>query len=454
MSEQQEIVLPSDSVSSAGGGKKKNRPGKNQRMAIRSDVTSQASASTGVGSIPKAMAFKNKAFSAPVPQPGKYPVVFQTGAGEPTQDSHFAISGSSLAESFMDLPEYFKAHARYAEYAAHLGAEGEDFLQEMVTSSLLGLAQQVVHAHVNMGLPMGDFSSISSTDIYNPTAVRAVIHQFGEFSVQSLGTRYLFQAYDEEVAALVRTAKRVSEAENKEQVKDALLEHWLPVVHGDKRTRFILAVHLVKRFERFGISVPIMDVYDGLYTEIPASVNAAKHILPDGEQDLYDWMFRPVPTHEHFKVLFCNTQATAASGSSPGRPARRGSEVLRNLNLQWKDAREHRLDPNFSAKVEFPELAMTWLKKKAVITKFFSCGSGLAEKSTAVGSATQLAEVSTNSGITVVRSLVASSADEYSLCACFPPTCLSADRARRNVVLSTPLSAKVRAAEFAQQSWL
>jgi hypothetical protein len=453
MSEQQEIILPTDSVSSAGG--KKRRPGKQQRQMAKSAVTSQTSATTGIQAVPNANNFARKAYSDPVPQPGKYPVVFQTGAGEPTQDSFFALSGESLSKAFLGLPDYYSAHAKYSEYAANLGEDSEDFFTSMVVSSLLGLTQQIVHAHVNMGLPMGDFSSISSTDIFNPASVRAVIHQFGEFSVHSLGTRFLLKSYDDEVSALVRTAKRVLRSDGRTEVRRALNEHWLPVTHGDKRTRFILAYKLSQRFERYGIFVPVGTIYDGLYQEMPAAVIAAKQLLPDEEVDLYDGLFSAIGNHARFKAIFQDRPRTpTAEGAGAGGGEYLGSRILSNLGLRWDEVAEHKLEVGFSAKVEFPELAMGWLRKKASIVKFFSCGSGLSEKSTACGMTTQLAEVSSVSGITVVRNLVAASADEFSLCACFPPSGFFDFPVMRNVVLSTPLVPKVRAAEFAQLSWL
>jgi len=206
MSEQQATtVLPSDSASNVGKSKKP-RPGKAQRAAAREMVTPSASAVTASSSMTGASSFSSRKIFAPVPQPGKYPVVFPSGAGEPTKDSRFALDPSVICDVFKEIPSSMSNAARFAEFSAHAEYDKESFGKDIAKNTLLSIAQQIVHAHTNMQLPMGDFSSIATTDTYMMSSVRSIVSQFGEFSVEPLGTRYILADYETTVTSLVVAA--------------------------------------------------------------------------------------------------------------------------------------------------------------------------------------------------------------------------------------------------------
>jgi hypothetical protein len=431
MSEQQDVVTPMDSASNVSG--KKKRPGKAQRAANRSSVIS-ASSSLGEASVPNANRFASKAFSTPVPQPGKYPVVFPTGAGEPTRDSFIAIDGCSLDACFKDIGDQYINSARYAEFSSHAGIGDDDFKRDMVISSLLGVCQQIVHAHTNLGLPLGDFSSVASTEVYNPSAVRQIIHQFGEFSVESLGTRFLFMSYDNEVKALIRTAKYIKDNENA-NVSDALRSHWLPVVANDPRTGFILAEKMAKHFAKYGLTIDTLSLARKMFSEAPPGFPGVKAVLPADEKDIFDVFFKPFQTAADFVKM-------VADG---------GRKAVKVLGLAFNAGF---VDFRCVPKVEFPSLIQPWLMKKATMLKFFRCGSGAVEKAVACGSSSQLSEVGGPDGVTVVKTLVALSAPEFSLLACFPASAVMQETLEKRVIVTTSLSVAVRATEFLQLDWL
>jgi hypothetical protein len=437
MSEQQDIVLPSESVSNAPPIRK-SRPGKAQRAAKKAaGVPSQASAQTGATSVSNASAFARKMSFIPTPQPGKFPVVFPTGAGEPTRDAYMAIDGTSLANCFGDLHDEYLGSARYAEFSQNAGIEDEVFARDVASSSVLGVCQQIVHAHLNMGLPMGDFSSISSTEVFNPVAIRAIVHQFGEFSVENLGTRYLYKAYDHEVTALVRTAKRIA-ASDVPDIINAFKEHWLPTSVNDPRTGFILSAKLAKRLLEFGVSMDVTALCAAMFHQPSTAFDVVKGVLPPGERTLYDPLFGPYADRAAFAALFAGQN---------------GRDILTNLSLDWGGRAAADLNFNLSPKVEFPDLMRPWLLKKTTLMKFFSCGTGAAQKAVASGAASQLSEVFTREGITVVKSRVAVPSHEFSLLSCFPASALVEDLGEMRVVLTTSISTAVRATEFIQLDW-
>jgi hypothetical protein len=439
MSGQQDpSITPSESASTVSKTKK-SRPGKKQRTAM--SVTSQASALTGPASQGNASTFARRMTFDPVPQPGKFPIVFPAGAGEPTRDVFMAIDGNSLDKCFSTCPENYINSARYAEFSTHVGSTDFNFRKELTTSSLLGVAQQIVHAHQNMNLPLGDFSSVSSTDVYNPAAVRAIIHQFGEFSVDNLGTRYLYKSYADEVTALVRTASLIQGQSKRIGIAQVLREHWLPVRADDERTAFIVASRVKEYLDGFGFSISMDLLSKSIFTDAKAVSKLLKSVLPNGDYDYFIKLFEPYKGKAEFVAKFVGTDE-------------KPNDNLKHLGLSWESPDPVDLEWSIVPKMKFPSLIEPWLRKRTTISKFFNCGSGLAEKASAVGLSSQLGIVTNTAGVTVVQNLIAEPAPVFSLMACFPPTAVCPSVTLRNVVLTTSLATSARATEFLQLDWI
>lgn len=436
MSEQQEIVTPTESASNVGKAKKL-RPGKAQRAA--KSTVSQSSAQTAPLSMSNQHQFARKNSFAPIPQPGKYPVVFPSGAGEPTREAFIALDGDILSNAFSNLGPNYAESDKYAEFSSHAGYDDDAFSRDMTISALLSLSQQIVHAHANLGYSVGDFSSIASTDVYTTSAVRAIVTQFGEFSVESLGTKYLFKDYSSEVTALVRTAKLISKSDVEvEDRMTAFERHWLPIKSHDQRTSFILACKITGYFQKLGVKFDIEDLSVALFKEKPPWFLAAESLLPEAfPSTMFDGLFEKYDDKQSFVKKF--------SGEN--------SALLDNLGLKWEEPHSKHLFWNSSPKVDFPELAEGWARRRATFTKFFSCGSGLMERSNAVGTSAQLAEVEVVNGITVIHARIAVTAPEFSLLACAPCTAFCSDVDAKRVVLTTALALKVRTIEFMQLDW-
>lgn len=386
------------------------------------------------------MQFARKASYAPTPQPGKFPIVFPAGAGEPTRDSFMALDGFSLMQSFSEMPDNYLSSERYAEFSMNATYEDSSFRKEVVTSTLLCLAQRIVHSHLNMGQAMGDFSSIASTDIYTMHSIMAVLEQFGEFSESYLGTRYLYKEYATEILALVRTAKSVAESNGDHDVIVGILTaHWLPAKLDDKRTAFIVAHKLRGYFQERGITLKLEDLCSNLFKQKFPAFKAALSVLPEEEQGQFDLLFTGYRNQQEFRAKFAGTN------SKP--------EALDKLHLDWPGYSAELLRWGITPKTDFPELAEPWLRKKPTIGKFFNIVSGLAQKSEAMGTAGQISAVSVVSGVTVVKTKVALSAPQFSLISCFPPSAYVEDNDELRVVLTTSIPVNTRAIEFQQKDW-
>lgn len=428
-------VAPSDSVSTKG---RRSRPGKAERQAKRSAVGSQPG---HAASAAKAFTFAS-GVQTPKPQPGKFPVVFQTGAGEPARDKNFALDPLTIHGVLSDLPDRFTHNAKYNEFHSYAGLEDTDFGKEIVMSALLRLSQQVVHSHVNMGLPQGDFAPVASTDVRVPASIAAFISQFGEYSVPALGTRFLLSDYENTVRALIWAASQVPGSTDPYA---PILRSWLPARPGDKRTKTIVAERLNRVLAPHGLHIePSLLEAAILSGDVPDVWENIKPVLgpPPTEgadtRDRFDFLFKSVRNAATFVVNW----TTAASAS-----------VLRELDLPWPNPRSGHVDWDFNAKEIFTSLSDAWARKVTAYAQFFEMSSSQLNRTAASGSQSQMAVVSTTDAITVIKTHLALTAPEFSLAACFPATAIFSGPIDRKVVLTTPLSVSQRATEFIAMDW-
>jgi hypothetical protein len=425
-------VAPSDSASTPG--KKRSKPGKAERAARRSVVGSQPGQSAHAD---KASMFASGP-SVPKPAPGKYPVVFQTGAGEPARDKTFSIDERVLQSTLKSFPTRLTYNAKYAEFKAHAEIDDLDFSKDLTIAALLRLAQQVVHSHVNMGLPQGDFSVVASTEVRVPASVSAYLYQFGEHSVPSIGTRFLFSGYEETVSRLVLAADKIRSEGDPGPV---IGRSWLPMNSSDRHTRAIIASRLQEFLKAAEVSVEPQVLEDGVLSgTVPDAWIGIKGFFGDADpqRDRFDFLFKSYASEALFSTAFTTTAASA---------------VLTELGLPWIHPSAGHLNWTYNVKEAYTRLADRWAKKSTTYGQFFELSSSLANRSAASGSQAQMAQVTTVDSVTVVKTYLALSAPEFSLAACFPATCVYTGDVDRKVVVTTPLSVQQRATEFVQMDW-
>ncbi|QJQ28888.1 coat protein [Botrytis cinerea partitivirus 3] len=430
-------VTPSESASSSG---KKKRPGKMQRQQAKGLPGGQP-AQTAPSSVSAASRFSSAVPSMPTPQPGKFPVVFPSGAGEPTRDAFFAYSGGNLGRIAQGLPERYESNSKFAEFSAHTELSSGDFETEITSAFFLGLAQQTVHAHVNMGLPQGDFSPVFSSDVTNFAAVRSILAHFGEFSSDTLGSRYLLAGYAETVKALVRAAASASSS-TPDRIGSTF---WLPTSADCKNSRFIVASALASFLSPSGVSLDVERLAESVFHGSSDVWEGIKPLLgdpPNGEE--------PDP-RDRFDFLFARYSTPAAFLTAVGDPSR--SRILGEIGLEWPTPADPDLSWSLNVKEVFSSMTDQLARKRATYAKFFSCGSGVANRSQAIGSSIQISSTASVSGVTIVKSLLAQAAPEYSLLACFPLSGVFGP-IKLNVVLTTSLNVSQRATEFTQLDWL
>jgi len=424
-------VAPSDSASKLG---KKSKPGKAERAARRSAVDSVAG---NTASAAKAFTFASSS-SAPKPQPGKFPVVFQTGAGEPARDKTFSVGYENVAANLHDIPSRFTFNAKYAEFKAHAEIDDSDFATDLGVASLLRLAQQVVHSHVNMGLPQGDFAPVASTDVQLPASIAAYLSQHGEHSVPALGTRFLYSDYENTVRSIVMAADQVRKHGGCAPIRRS----WLPVRPGDRHTKQVIAGHLAAFLDSADLSIASNVLEEGVLSgNIPDAWEIVKPALgPEGAagRDRFDFLFKSYRDAPHFVTGFTTNGSTG---------------VLAELGLSWASPSAAHVDWDFNPKEAFTRLSDEWARKSVTYAMFFEMSSSQTGRHSALGSQAQMATVDTRDGVTIVKTHLALSAPEFSLAACFPATGIYSGGISRRVVVTTPLSVKQRGTEFVQKDW-
>jgi len=433
-------VAPTDSVSSAG---KKPRPGKRERQAARSAVGS----SGGVpASFAKANTFAQGGGIDPVPQPGRFPVVFQTGVGEPSRDQEFTYSPKALSSVFSDLSPRYVDNPKFAEFREYSTMSDDDFRDWLTVVSLLRIAQQTVHAHVNMGLPQGDFASIASSEVLVPSSLSVVIQQFGELAIPSTGTRFLLKDYASAIKHLVWAADHINREGKAKETFESL---WFPLAKNDGVTKLILAQSIaswfktmhgvtpdVKKLEDAILSGTRPEYWESLKTFL-GPVRAAGATGPD-PRNRFDLFFKSYDTVDLARNAF--TAAGVAAN-------------LTELGLTLDAQVIGRMTWSFNAKQSFSTIAEEWARVSASYAPFFELSSGLANRTSAQGSLAQLAQVTTNDGVSIVKTSMAVSAPELSLAVCFPPTALVSSEPERRVIVTTSLNVSQRATEFCLKDW-
>jgi len=436
MSDKQSVtssVAPSDSVSKHGKGKSK--PGKAERAARRSAVDSVQGSTASPA---KAFTFATSS-SAPKPQPGKFPVVFQTGAGEPARDKEFSIDEVVLSHQINSFPTRFTYNEKFNEFTSNAGIDDAVFGKDIAVASLLRLAQQVVHSHVNMGLTQGDFAPVASTEVHVPGSIAAFISQHGEHAVPALGTRFLYKDYENTVRSIIWAAEKVRQNGGSTAPVSRM---WLPVRPGDRHTKQVIASRLLLMLKQINISISSELLEEAVMSgSVPDEWELVKPAFgpeDDGSRDRFDFLFGSYRDAAHFVTGF--TQAD--------RP-----EVLDQLGLVWANPRPDHVSWDFNAKELFTSMSDAWARKSVTYAKFFEMSSSQMARNSALGSQAQMAIVENRDGITIVKTHLALSAPEFSLAACFPPTATYTGDLERRVVVTTPLSVLQRATEFVQMDW-
>lgn len=433
-------VAPTDSVSSSG---KKYRPGKKERQIARSAVGS----SGGVpASASKASMFASAGMGDPVPQPGKFPVVFQTGVGEPTRDQEFSYSPECLNKVFSDLSPRYSENARFAEFREYSAQSDDDFRDWLTVVCFLRLAQQTVHAHVNLGLPQGDFASVASSDVLIPSALSVVIQQFGELAIPSTGTRFLLRDYQSAVKRLVWAASYI---EKKGRAEEAIQSIWFPMSKTDGVTKLIIARGLVAWFEKHHHILPDVKHFEDtvLSGRPPTNWEVLKNFLgrprspgatgPD-PRNRFDFVFKSYDTVDLARNGF------TAVGTA---------DALEEIGLSLDTSAIGNIAWDFNAKQVFSEIAEKWARTSATYAQFFELSSGLANRSSAKGSLAQFAQTTNRDGVVVLKTTLAVSAPELSLAVCFPSTALVSREPERRVIVTTSLNVSQRATEFCLKDW-
>jgi len=428
-------LAPSDSVSQTAPveQKKRQRPGRRQRQP--------GSAAQSAPPVPTgAQTFSRSAPSAPVPQPGKFPIVFPTGPGEPTRDVNFSLSPMVLSQIFSGFVDALELNPKFVEFSQHAGYQRPLFERDLTRLGLLGLVQQIAFSRIGMGLPLGDLGPVGVTDLYQFKSVAAALSQFGEFRSDVVGARFVLSDYLSTIHSLMRAAHQT--IQNVDQ-GDVLRRTWIPTRPNDSRTRMIVATAISNWLAlNYGTWIEIPLLIDSLMSGAvpPWWGEAISRLFPVAERHRFDFLFEAVNTAHDFVAIYAIQE---------------NLDTLAVLGLSWEgDRNVAELAFDMNVKERFTSMADELIRRRPAIAKFFSLSSTQSWKASASGKLSQLAMVETVQGVAVFSSRLALSAAEASLAVCFPSTAIIVWHDPYQVVMTTAVPISTRRLEFILLDWL
>jgi len=436
-----------------GGNQRRQRPGKRERMAKRqsnavpgeqSGLPKQPHPVTGKAKEPLAKLFSSAVTGGePDFQPGKFPVVFDVGAGAPTVDRWFVPNVETMVDNARGIYNAVATTPKFVEFKANLDVSSTDaterFESRFESASLLVAATQLVEAHSALGFPKGDFGVLTSSEINHLYSVYTVSMQYGDFKIPQTGENFRIRGYDDVVKSVIRTADRIWDVTHQDDRDEHLQSWWTPVRRGDEKTRFILCSRLQRSIAKANLG----------FTPDREWLLAN---LFKGKQPVWWREYAPIPTGEteHPLDWLWAAEPKTAEAWVALKP-----EQYNPLDLYWKDPEVEDLSWGFSYKEVVARLASRWASYNTVLNRFFTTEVTQILKGRETGGVpTQIADQKTVEGVLIQRNHVSVNAAYLSLAACFPPKSEVFLETTVNVVTTTLLNVQERGALWAQKDIL
>jgi hypothetical protein len=335
-----------------------------------------------------------------------------------------------------EVTDAFSNNPAFTEFMNYANINPLIFHQELTAAVFLSVAQQIVQAHVNMGLPAGEFYSLASTKLPVPNSIAAFARQFGELPLEGLGKRFILADYHTTVSSLVMAASYAL-ACTKEKPELAPSYLWLPTSRRDPRTVWCIAVGMSKWLkEHAGAEVETQTLADLLFTGVAVPTWLRTLFRLGGRENTFNPFFTQLADEQAWRN-FINAR----------------SVEFQLLDLSAEGLKVTNLDFDFDVQSSFPLLARRWLRRVPAIERFFHCASILDEASSSQGSMAQFSEVEVTRGITQVTCLSALEPNQFSLLVCLPPKALIDPSTEFLVTVTTSAGTFGALNAFFQQDW-
>lgn len=414
-------------------------------------LPNQPRPTTGPSRVSAAQSFAQAASNAfvdsavPSFRPGSFPVLFNASAPEASKDIWFtpdvSVVGTHAEQAFeavcsSDQFVHFTANAETAS------PEGEDVVKEVLASefeasAVLCGAQSICASHSAAGMPVGDWSPVTQTDLVHLRSVRQIMAQYGDVRLDRVGHRYSVHHYDDTIRAFIRLAAAVQEARSRTARADARSAWWLPVRKGDGRTRFILACKLAALVKSRNVGfVPDVSWLESKILPSTSGVDAPPWlscVFNDAERKSLEglWSVYP-PSESAFRSVV--VQPSHELLGLPGSP--------QSVSMGWKE--------NWKQVVS--DLLAKWARRGPVLRRFFD----VADKALVTGTSGSPAQVGSStsvSGVFIASFAVDSGGPASSLSAAFPPVCVFDPGKEMDVKVTTTAPVRERAVGWIQKDF-
>lgn len=435
------------------GPKKKGRPSKNARQAARtsgssSSVPTQPHPSSSVSNVDKGKSFAAAAStaqfetSAPSFRPGSFPVVFNASAPEASVDVWFTPDIPTAGEHASLAYEALSSSDTFVEFLANAGAIN-DTTEEVLASQFEGAgilcaAQSICMAHQAAGLPVGDFSPITGSDLVHIRSVRQIMAQYGDVRIDRVGQRYSVHHYTETVKAFIRQAFKAFNAKTRTGRQMERSCWWLPTAKGDSRTRFILAVKIagLVKSKDVGFIPSCSWLEERIFPSSKGSPPVwLKSVLSEEEQDTLSSLWDVYPsTAQAFKDAF----------SKP--------EFLKLLGLEWHSPAASDLWWGVNFKEQVSKILDSWAARAPVLRKHFEVADKAIVSGTP-GSTAQIGSTDTFRGVHIATFSVDNGPAVSSLAAAFLPRTWFCPSKETDVSITSSLPIGERAVAWIQKDF-
>jgi len=435
-------LVPNDSVSNVSV--KRHRPGKRER-AMNSNPTLPIQEHPVSSERNRGKEEKFAKPAKPMFQPGKFPVVFDTGVGEPTVDYGVTPVVAKYHNHVQEVYTSIRDEVRFTDFRANahlldVAAENR-FKREFEAAALCTLVVQLLKSHVAMGFPAGDFGPATSSDAYHLNSVHMIASQYGEFKMPELGERFLLEGYSETLSALIRLASYILDKDDAEASR-AVECWWIPTTGKDRRTILLISAEVQRMYREANFPVPELSQIMHCFFSGVQPPGWAALLLAAPNLGVLSPLFvaqRNVPNSwwEDFLI-------------NDGDAGNRRTAIA----LPWQNPNVADFDWSLNHKSAFGDVQTRWAARRPIVDKFFVLASIGSRSGDFFGGAIQLSNYSEVESITILKGRYAVETPKLSLAAVFWPSTVY-DRLihKTDAVKTTTLNVAERRVNWVQRDF-
>lgn len=357
--------------------------------------------------------------SVPAPQPGKYPIVFDTMTGKATHDTTFSVDVGKVVKNQRQVLDAVQFTPGWNKYAAELSESRNaaavlDFEANFVAAGILTTAQNIVKTFKEHNRDIMGMSNIDKANIVHLVAAREISAQYGIIPDPHTGQMFLPLDVKGTCDRLTRAAHQMRTNNGASiRAKSLMAESraWAPISGDDVNFRNTCRVALQTWLDIHNLSFILVEDTLPLFTgEDPPWWP----LIAEAARPQIGWLFINMTeaTQANWVTALNGVKANFWNGQRIGRPLNQAGQPV-----NWVAA-----DLGFETnrKAQFGTIVDAWAAKASPLASVFHTAGNT--ECSAMGSLTQFSTVEIADSITYYVNATTNTKTEASLAACFPPS--------------------------------